>query len=124
MSNYISQTITVSSCQSDTSNQCRIKTPCITGMAEKSVSVRGGGGGLFGESRYGRPVRLCEAFNMGYPRREMPRNSVPEPVVFCLLLEGVGPRRWTLGPMRPQYLCRGHARSPPPAPPVAGPRYP
>ena len=32
----ISQTITISSCQSDISNQCRIKTPCITGMAEKS----------------------------------------------------------------------------------------
>ena len=27
------QTITVSSCQSDISNQCRIKTPCSTGMA-------------------------------------------------------------------------------------------
>ena len=37
----VSQTITVSSCQSDISNQCRIKTPCITGMAEKA----GGGGG-------------------------------------------------------------------------------
>ena len=36
MSDYISQTITVSSCQSDISNQCQIKTPCITGMAEKS----------------------------------------------------------------------------------------
>ena len=30
MSDYISQTITVSSCQSDISNQCRIKTPCNT----------------------------------------------------------------------------------------------
>ena len=38
MSDYISKTITVSSCHSDISNQCRIKTPCITG-------VRGGGGG-------------------------------------------------------------------------------
>ena len=49
MSDYISQTITVSSCQSDISNQCRIKTPCITGMAEKSnpplAGWRGGGGG-------------------------------------------------------------------------------
>ena len=58
MSDYISQTITVSSCQSDISNQCQIKTPCITGMAEKSNPplagwlllpagwfVRGGGGG-------------------------------------------------------------------------------
>ena len=48
MSDYISQTITVSSCQSDISNQCRIKTPCITGMAEKSnpplAGWRGGGG--------------------------------------------------------------------------------
>ena len=41
MSDYISQTITVSSCQSDISNQCRIKTPCITGMDER-------GGGLDG----------------------------------------------------------------------------
>ena len=32
----VSQKITVSSCQSDISNQCRIKTPCITSMAEKS----------------------------------------------------------------------------------------
>ena len=38
----VSQTITVSSCQSDISNQCRIKKPCITGMAVKSW---GGGGG-------------------------------------------------------------------------------
>ena len=48
MSDYISQTITVSSCLSDISNQCRIKTPCITGMAEKSnppLPVLGGGGG-------------------------------------------------------------------------------
>ena len=36
MSAYISQTITVSSCQSDISNRCRIKTPCITGMADTS----------------------------------------------------------------------------------------
>ena len=42
MSDYISQTVTVSSCQSDISNQCRIKTPCITGMAA------GGGGGGWG----------------------------------------------------------------------------
>ena len=46
MSDYSSQTITVSSCQSDISNQCRIKTPCITGMAEKSNPRLGGGGGL------------------------------------------------------------------------------
>ena len=45
MSDYISQTITVSSCQSDISNQCRIKTPCITGMAEKSNPPLGGLGG-------------------------------------------------------------------------------
>ena len=42
MSDYISQTITVSSCQSDISNQRRIKTPCITGMAEKSNPPGGG----------------------------------------------------------------------------------
>ena len=54
MSDYISQTITVSSCQSDISNQCRIKTPCITGMAEKSnPPPRGGGGGSLG------PKNLC-----------------------------------------------------------------
>ena len=63
MCHYISQTITVSSCQSDISNQCRIKTPCITGMAEKEqpaacrlektpggwggVGWGGGGGGAF-----------------------------------------------------------------------------
>ena len=51
MSDYISQTITVSSCQSDIGNQCRIKTPCITGMAEKSnpplaAHCRGGGGAV------------------------------------------------------------------------------
>ena len=45
MSDYISQTITVSSCQSDISNQCRIKTPCITGMAEKQRGRGAGGGG-------------------------------------------------------------------------------
>ena len=39
MSDYISQTITVSSCQSDISNQCRIKTPCITGMAGPTSAV-------------------------------------------------------------------------------------
>ena len=32
----VSQTITVSSCSSDISNQCPIKKPCITGMAEKA----------------------------------------------------------------------------------------
>ena len=32
----VSQTITVSSCHSDISNQCQIKKPCITVMAEKS----------------------------------------------------------------------------------------
>ena len=37
----VSQTITVSSCQSDISNQCRIKKPCITGME----CGRGGRGG-------------------------------------------------------------------------------
>ena len=47
MSDYISQTITVSSCQSDISNQCRIKTPCITGMA----GGRGGGGERGGGQR-------------------------------------------------------------------------
>ena len=41
----VSQTITVSSCQSDISNQCRIKTPCITGMAGWG---EGGGGGSAG----------------------------------------------------------------------------
>ena len=51
MPDYNSQTITVGSCQSDISNQCRIKTPCITGMAEKEqpaawrLEKRGGGGG-------------------------------------------------------------------------------
>ena len=39
----VSQTITVSSCHSDISNQCRIKKPCITGMAEKVDLGRGGG---------------------------------------------------------------------------------
>ena len=43
MSDYISQTITVSSCQSDISNQCRIKTPSITGMAEELGGGEGGG---------------------------------------------------------------------------------
>ena len=32
----LKQTITVSRCQSDISNQCPIRRPCITGMAEKS----------------------------------------------------------------------------------------
>ena len=41
MSDYISQTITVSSCQSDISNQCRIKTPWNGG----------GGGGWTGRSK-------------------------------------------------------------------------
>ena len=36
MTDYISQTITVSSCQSDISNLCRMKTPCIADRAEKS----------------------------------------------------------------------------------------
>ena len=48
-----SQTIAVSSCQSDISNQCRIKKPSITGMAEKSflplACGRGGGGGAVSE---------------------------------------------------------------------------
>ena len=70
MSDYIRQTVTVSSCQSDISNQCRIKTPCITGMAEKSNPPLAGwritgitGGGvhppthpLLGSSKWGEIV--------------------------------------------------------------------
>ena len=40
MSDYIGQTITVSSCQSDISNQCRIKTPCTFGGGGGGGSVR------------------------------------------------------------------------------------
>ena len=47
MSDYISQTITVSSCQSDISNQCRIKTPW-----------GGGGGDWNSRLKDGRPC-LC-----------------------------------------------------------------
>ena len=67
MSDYISQTITVGSCQSDISNQCWIKTPCITGMAEKSNlplacwrSSAGGEGG-------GRSPRGIAALGKGKP---------------------------------------------------------
>ena len=45
MSDYISQTITGSSSQSDISNQCRIKTPCITGIT--GTGGLGGGGRAF-----------------------------------------------------------------------------
>ena len=54
MSDYISQTITVSGCQLDISNQWRIGKPCMTGVAEKSNpplagwnrGARRGGGGM------------------------------------------------------------------------------
>ena len=55
MSDYISQTITVSSCQSDISNQCRIKTPCITGL-------HGGGGAIGHPASYHRQNALTSAF--------------------------------------------------------------
>ena len=44
----VSQPITGSSCQSDISNQCRIKKPCITGMAEKSLPLLAGWKRLLG----------------------------------------------------------------------------
>ena len=44
----VSQTITISSCQSDIRNQCRIKKPCISGMAEKSFPPLAGWKRLLG----------------------------------------------------------------------------
>ena len=48
MSDYIRQTITVSSCQSDISNQCRIKGQLGGGGGGVSWRVWGGGGRLEG----------------------------------------------------------------------------
>ena len=65
----VHRAITVSSCQSDISNQCRIKTPCITGMAEKG---RGAGGGRVatiadpGPSYGPTPTDICG--NSGMPQ--------------------------------------------------------
>ena len=40
----VSQTITVSTCQSDINNQCRVKTPSSTGSAVRKRGMGGGGG--------------------------------------------------------------------------------
>ena len=57
MSHYISQTITVGSCQSDISNQCGIKTPSITGMAQTREG--GGGGGTRPRGEGGGGYKVC-----------------------------------------------------------------
>ena len=62
MSDYISQTITVSSCQSDISNQCRIKTPC--------KGAKGGGGGqnrIIGKHSNRKKTKCASLAAEGYP---------------------------------------------------------
>ena len=87
MSDYISQTITVSSCQSDISNQCRIKTPCITGMAQR------GEGGFSSWRRAALSLGQCATHSLNHththththPTTDPPTHSFPTSLIAALL---------------------------------------
>ena len=104
MSDYISQTITVSSCQSDISNRCRIKTPCITGMAEKSHATLGGGGVGFGFG--GHPARDPTVSLKAWGAEKI----FPRSYLSPLGISGA----W--GPPMPPFAHPGYLVPPPPPP--------
>ena len=103
-----SQTITVGSCQSDISNQCRIKTPSITGMAQTREGGGGvaqglgrGGGGTkcagLGKAQFGARKRGADS---EMPLQSLVPNSQTVAQEEAKTVTGGGSLRWAFGWLR------------------------